>query len=123
MKSAKPQIYDGVSDMQQQKINLIKKHLAEQFNLPPEQIELLMPSFISTLQTHMNNLFQALEGDNPHAIGELGHTIKGAFLNLGLEECAAIALTIERRGKAGDHLANYRQLYDELQNTLRSISE
>ncbi len=107
--------------MQQQKIDEIKEHLIQQFNLPSEQIEMLMPSFIATLQTHMANLRQALDGDNPHAIGELGHTIKGAFLNLGLKECAAIALEIERRGKAGDHLANYRQLYNELHNTLLPI--
>ncbi len=109
--------------MQQQKIDHIREHLAQQFNLPPEQIEMLMPSFIATLQTHMDNLRQALDGDNLHAIGELGHTIKGAFLNLGLDECAAIALTIERRGKAGDHLANYQQLYNELHHTLLPIIE
>lgn len=108
----------GVCGMQQQKIDQIKEHLAKQFNLPAEQIEMLMPSFIATLQTHMANLRQALAGDNPHAIGELGHTIKGAFLNLGLDECATIALEIELRGKAGDHLANYQQLYNTLHTTL-----
>lgn len=109
--------------MQQQKINRIKEHLAEQFHLPAEQIDMLMPSFITTLQTHMASLRQALDGDNPQVIGELGHTIKGAFLNLGLDQCAAIALQIEHQGKAGDRLTNYRQLYNELHNTLRPIIE
>ena len=107
----------------QQNIDHIKEHLAEQFNLPPEQIEMLMPSFIATLQTHMENLQKVLEGDNPQAIGELGHTIKGAFLNLGLDDCAAIALRIEQQGKAGDRLANYKQLFEELRDTLLPIIE
>lgn len=104
-----------------QNIDRIKKHLAEQFNLPPEQIELLMPSFIATLKAHMQNLQKVLEGDNPLAIGEMGHTIKGAFLNLGLDDCAAIALRIEQRGKAGDRRANYQQMFEQLRDTLHPI--
>ena len=109
--------------MQQQTINRIKAHLAEQFNLPAEQIDILMPSFIATLHTHMHNLQKAMETNNPLAIGQVGHTIKGAFLNLGLGECAAIALHIEQLGKAGDHLANYQQLFEQLRDTLLPIIE
>ena len=107
----------------QQTINHIKAHLAEQFNLPAEQIDILMPSFIATLHSHMQNLQKALEADNPLAIGQVGHTIKGAFLNLGLDECAAIALHIEQRGKADDHLANYQQLFEQLRARLLPIIE
>ncbi len=107
--------------MQQQKIDSIKAHLAEQFALPAEQIEMLMPSFIATLQSHMQNLQKALEADNPLAIGEIGHTIKGAFLNLGLDDCAAIALHLEQRGKAGDRLANYQQSFEKLRDALHPI--
>lgn len=105
----------------QQKIDHIKQHLVEQFNLPSEQIELLMPSFIATLRTHMRTLQNALEGDNPQAIGEIGHTIKGAFLNLGLDDCAAIALRIEQRGKAGDCQADCKLLFEELRETILPI--
>ncbi len=104
-----------------QNIDHIKEHLAEQFNLPPEQIELLMPSFIETLKAHMQNLQKVLEGDNPLAIGEMGHTIKGAFLNLGLDDCAAIALRIEQQGKAGDRRANYQQMFEQLRDKLLPI--
>ncbi len=75
---------------------------------------MLMPSFIATLETHMENLEGALEENDLTAIGSFGHTIKGAFLNLGLDDCAKIALQIEERGKAGDHTTDYMQLVEEL---------
>jgi HPt (histidine-containing phosphotransfer) domain-containing protein len=100
--------------MQQQKIDNIKIYLKEQFNLPAEQIEMLLPSFIATLGSHMQHLEDALEENNPATMAKVGHTIKGAFLNLGLEDCASIALRIEERGNAGDHATNYKQLVDEL---------
>ena len=110
-------------NMHQQKNQHIKKYLAEQFNLPPEQIEMLLPSFIATLGTHMQNLENALAENNLASIGEVGHTIKGAFLNLGLEDCARIALRIEERGKAGDHTTNFKQLVEDLRLKISPILE
>ncbi len=48
-------------------------------------------------------------------------TIKGAFLNLGLDECAAIALKIEEGGKAGDATVDYEGLILQLERNLKSI--
>lgn len=89
-------------------------HLTEQFGLPQEQVDSMLPSFITTLGSHLQNLESALIEEDLILLGRMGHTIKGAFLNLGLEECAAIALQIEKRGKEGDNSANYRQLVDDL---------
>lgn len=105
----------------QQNVQNIKSYLKEQFNLPDEQIELLMPSFLETLATHMQNLESALEEDNPALLGKLGHTIKGAFLNLGLDDCATIALKIEKSGKAGDMSINYKQLVGELRYIINPV--
>lgn len=99
----------------------IKKHLASQFNLPDEQIESMMPSFISTLGEHMHTLDKALNGNDLIQLGKAGHTIKGAFLNLGLEECAEIALDIERSGKAGNSDVDYRQKIDILHRLLKPV--
>jgi len=107
--------------MQRQKIQHIKTYLEEQFNLPAEQIEMLLPSFIATLGSHMRNLEDALQENNPASIGKVGHTIKGAFLNLGLEDCASIALRIEERGKAGDHATNFKQLVEDLRVKLNPV--
>ena len=109
--------------MHQQKIQHIKTYLAEQFNLPDEQIEMLLPSFIATLDIHMQNLENALEEKNLASIGEVGHTIKGAFLNLGLQDCASIALRIEERGKAGDHDTNFEQLVEDLRREISPVLE
>ena len=62
----------------------------------------------------MRNLEDALEQNNPLLIGKAGHTIKGAFLNLGLGDCAKVALRIEERGKQGDTTIDYRSLVDDL---------
>ena len=107
--------------MQQQKNQHIKTYLKEQFNLPAEQIEMLLPSFIATLGTHMQHLEDALLENNPASIGKVGHTIKGAFLNLGLNDCASIALCIEEKGKAGDPATNFKQLVEDLRVKLNPV--
>ena len=61
--------------------------------------------------------------NNLASIGEVGHTIKGAFLNLGLDDCASIALQIEERGKAGDHETNFKQLVEDLRLKISPILE
>jgi len=109
--------------MHQQKLQYIKSYLSEQFNLPAEQIEMMLPSFIMTLSNHMRNLEKALEQNKPLILGKIGHTIKGAFLNLGLDDCAQIALLIEERGKAGDTTTNYKELVEELRQKVKPVLE
>ncbi len=109
--------------MHQQKLQHIKSYLSEQFHLPAEQIETMLPSFIMTLSGHMQSLEEALEENNPLLLGKIGHTIKGAFLNLGLEDCAQIALHIEERGKADDHTTNYKQLVEDLRQKITPVLE
>ena len=99
----------------------IKKHLANQFHLPDEQIESMMPSFLSTLGEHMQTLENAHGANDLVLLGKAGHTIKGAFLNLGLDDCAQIALDIERSGKAGDSNVDYRQKIDTLYQLLQPV--
>lgn len=92
----------------------IKEYLGKQFHLPEEQIEQMLPTLLATLRSHMANLQEALQDGNLLQIGKMGHTIKGAFLNLGLEECAKVAYEIEMKGKRGDDQTDYQQLYDQL---------
>lgn len=109
--------------MHHPRIQDIKVYLKEQFNLPGEQIDMLLPSFIATLGKHMQNLERALHENNPVSIGKMGHTIKGAFLNLGLVDCADIALCIEERGKDGDYTADYKQLVEDLRRKINPVLE
>ena len=98
----------------QQTKEQIKEYLSRQFGLPVEQVELMLPSFLTTLGSHMANLEKALAENDLNLIGKAGHTIKGAFLNLGLMECAAIALQIEEDGKQGKSSTNFQKLVEDL---------
>ncbi len=102
-------------------IEEIKEYLAKQFNLPSEQIETMMPSFIATLVDHMNNLEAAYLEKNLLKLGKAGHTIKGAFLNLGLHDCADIAYEIELSGKAEDASIDYGAKISSLQRQLEPV--
>lgn len=101
----------------------IRLHLTQQFNLPAEQIDMLLPSFITTLGTHMSNLENALAEKNPVLLGKVGHTIKGAFLNLGLQDCAQIALAIEEKGRHGAKLAEFVKLVEDLRLLIKPVLE
>jgi HPt (histidine-containing phosphotransfer) domain-containing protein len=107
--------------MEQGSQQLIKEHLVRQFNLTPEQIERMLPSFLETIASHLDGLEGALAENDPMRIGRAGHTIKGAFLNLGLDDCAVIARQIEERGKAEDRLTDYAQLVSRLRLLLAPL--
>ncbi len=62
----------------------------------------------------MEHLENALIGKDYAVIGAAGHTIKGAFLNLGLNGCAEIALTIEEKGKEEDDTTDFEKMVAEL---------
>jgi histidine phosphotransfer protein HptB len=108
--------------MTSQYINQIKKYLSDQFNLEDEQVSEMLPSFMATLAGHMANLEKAFDSGDLMVIGKSGHTIKGAFLNLGLTDCAEIALQIERHGKDGDRSADYAQLVSNLRKKVDLIT-
>ncbi|PHR28986.1 MAG: hypothetical protein COA36_04705 [Desulfotalea sp.] len=104
-----------------QGIEDIRKYLSEQFHLSLEQVDSMMPSFVSTLASHMDMLENALAANDLILIGKAGHTIKGAFLNLGLAECAKIAIDIEESSKAGDCNTDYRSKVDSLHRLLEGV--
>ncbi len=101
-------------------VQRVKTYLSEQFHLAPEQIESMFPCFITTLVTHMQSLENALASNDLTLTGKAAHTMKGALLNLGMGECAKIALLIEEKAKRGDS-ADLKKLIEELQVHLASI--
>ena len=96
----------------------IKQYLLKQFSLLPEQADDLLPELIKTLSGHIDNLEAALQGNDPALLGKAAHTIKGALLNLGLQECADIACSVEKSGKAGRKDTNYRELVRSIREKL-----
>lgn len=114
---------DGEPMTSQQYINQIKSYLFNQFSLSEEQVSEMLPSFIATLSGHMASLEKAFASGNLEVLGKTGHTIKGAFLNLGLADCAEIALQIERRGKEGDMSTDYARLVADLRKKVNMIAD
>lgn len=105
----------------QQLLDHIRGYLGEQFQLSPDQVKEMLPSFISILATHMDNLERSLGAGDPLIIGKAGHTIKGALLNLGLAEYAELALIIEEKGKSGDSSTDYSALVASLRRMIEPL--
>jgi len=105
----------------QMQIDQIKLYLCDQFQLSQEQVGEMLPNFIITLATHMQNMERVLAEDDPMALGKVGHTMKGALLNLGLHDCAQLALRIEEKGKDGDRCTDYAGLVADLRNKINPL--
>ena len=96
----------------------IKQYLLKQFSLQPEQADNLLPELLAALSGHIDNLETALQGNDPALLGKAAHTIKGALLNLGLQECADIACSVEKNGKAGQKDVDYQALVQSIREKL-----
>ena len=99
----------------------IRKYLSAQFNLSTEQIDTMLPAFMTTLHSHLQTLEKSIEAQNLEQIGKAAHTIKGALLNLGLENSAEIAYRIEKSAKAFDESKDYPRMFNILREQLSSL--
>lgn len=80
----------------------IKQYLLEQFGLPEDQIDALLPSFFEAVAEHQYELERAVESENVETIGRAAHKFKGALLNLGMKKPAEIAFAIECAAKQNE---------------------
>ncbi len=101
----------------------IKNYLAEQFNLPEEQVETMLPEFKKTLRDHLAHLEEVHKQDNLANLAKAAHTIKGAFLNLGLRDCADLAMKIEDKANQGDRHTDYPELISSIGSIVKEIVE
>ncbi len=96
----------------------INEYLKRQFSLSEEQISNMMPDFIATLSKHMDNLEKDLHSGDLAALGKSGHTMKGALVNLGLDDFAELAMQIEIAGKNGDTNVDYTNISMQLREVV-----
>ena len=101
----------------------IKEYLGNQFDLPEEQIESMLPEFRKTLAAHLKNLKAAQSTDDLHVLQVAAHTMKGALLNLGLNDCADVALAIETGAAASDRALDYPNLVAQIDAFLQEVIE
>jgi HPt (histidine-containing phosphotransfer) domain-containing protein len=97
----------------------IRNYLLNQFNLPAEQIDTMIPGFITSLAEHLAKLEEVFHSGDLERLGKAGHTIKGALLNLGLHECADLAYEIEKKGKRQQGDSELERLFTKLRDTLQ----
>lgn len=100
--------------------NCVKKHLGKYFNLPETQVEVMLPEFRRTLCAHMKNLENVHANEGPVELERAAHALKGAFLNLGLVDCAELALQIED-GAANKKPLDYALLIAEIDSAVGEI--
>ena len=105
----------------EQNREMIRTHIRRQFGLADEQIEELLPSFLDTLATYMEELEAAFAADDREAVGRVSHTTKGALLNLGLHDQAALAKEIELRSRAGENLMEVKSTFKRLKAGLEQL--
>ncbi len=105
----------------QKYINTIKVYLGKQFGLSEAQVTVMLPDFIDTLAKHMNVLDRDLLEGDLKALGKSGHTMKGALMNLGLHDCAALALQVEMGGKSCDDAVDFAALLSEMHQVIDQI--
>ncbi len=109
------------STTKNEQLEHIKVHLFNQFHLSAEQINSMLPSFIVALRHHMENLEAAQSEGEITTIERASHTIKGALLNLGLTDCAKLALEIEQQSKTGADSKKIPEIIGQIRNLLNPL--
>lgn len=99
----------------------IKIYLSNQFNLPEEQVVSMLPEFKKTLSGHMMNIEKVFQTSDLSNLEKAAHTIKGAFLNLGLIDCAEIAMKIESSAAEKDPSVDYSSLIISMGKIVKEI--
>ena len=105
----------------QEQLDQIKNYLCSRFKLPPEQVEEMIPSFTVTLGEHVEVLEAAVESMDYEELARAGHTIKGALLNLGINDAADISLKIEQGGRDNNQDIDYAELVAQIRDILNPI--
>lgn len=99
----------------------VSAFLCDFYKLPAEKVADMLPSFLDVLQNHMINMEKTVEDGDIQTIGRAGHTLKGALMNLGLDDFAEIAQTIEREARAGICNVDYSDLVEQLKENMAEI--
>lgn len=81
----------------------------------------MVPNFIAALSSHLDRLESAWQARDLENLGKAGHTMKGALLNLGINDCVEIALDIEQGGRELDENVDYESLLGELRRSLEVL--
>lgn len=99
----------------------ITDYLSVQFNLPKDQVAAMLPEFENALKMHMANLRTVHNNKELNGLEKAAHTIKGAFLNLGLTNGADVALQLERAAADQTTTADFNNLISQIEFIVNDI--
>ncbi len=99
-------------------LETIRQHLKTAYLLNDDKIAAMLPVFITTLRTHVDNLAELAAGEDMQQLSRASHAVKGALLNIGLTELAEIAYTLEKQCRDGNPACDYQALIMQLQSTV-----
>jgi HPt (histidine-containing phosphotransfer) domain-containing protein len=100
---------------------IMREHLRESYLLSDARIDEMLPRFVSTLKKLMVDLEKQAGENDLTGLMHTGHAMKGALLNLGLQQLAQKAFRLEKldsrpadRESAAALIADLRQEVDKL---------
>lgn len=81
----------------------VKQHLLIEYGLSADDVEDLFESAKSSVQEGLDHLEAHIQNRSFDEIVSVSHTLKGNFLNMGLDETAALAQHLEAMAKEKHH--------------------
>lgn len=78
------------------------KHMSKKLGLEKEEYIELLELFIETSKSDLKTLQSAINNKNIEQIDEIAHSLKGASMNLGLDDFLELAKTIEKTSRDGE---------------------
>ena len=102
-------------------IENIVSHLITEFELSQEQVDEMLPLFVETIHSHMELLEETVKENDHVAMKKMGHTMKGALLNLGVMELADLAHQIESYCVHGNNFSECRIIVEKLKEKINDI--
>ncbi|MDW7771830.1 MAG: Hpt domain-containing protein [Desulfobulbaceae bacterium] len=110
-------------EMQQEEYRrIIKTHLRSAYLLSDARINEVLPRFLETLEILVSDLEKLSGSGNIEEINRTGHAIKGALLNLGLQQLAEKAYALEHYKTLQNQEAGAVQLITDLKKEIYKIS-
>jgi len=78
------------------------KKMSIKLGLEEEEYLELVELFIETSKSDLKNLHSAINNKDMEMIDEIAHSLKGAAMNLGLDDFLELAKTIEKTSRDGE---------------------
>lgn len=105
-------------------LQVISRHLQNAYLLNEEKTAEMIPVFIATLRGQVERLEHLAATADRKELGRAGHGIKGALLNMGLDDLAELAHRLEQQCGAPEHHGPIdRTLIADLERAISLLAE